>query len=106
MLQTSSIDTAVGASSARIYYDVIRLARRGRTIPCRVYHRHFIGFDVATSTSRQQVWHQNDFARCGAIRLCAVVNLAIFVLTPAYLGSAISEEERRTLEPLFDAIDE
>lgn len=90
------------------YYDVVRLARRGRSTVLRVAYilAMFIGlFFVYEDMPASASWNQNDFARVSdrfAFMLFMVQNLAIVVLTPAYLGSAIAEErERHTLELLF-----
>jgi ABC-type transport system involved in multi-copper enzyme maturation permease subunit len=98
-----------GLLGPHFYYDVVRLARRGRSTLLRVAYiiAMFIGLTVVYEgvSSSGDVWHHNDFARVSerfAFGLFVVQNLAIFVLTPAYLGSAIAEEkERRTLELLF-----
>jgi len=97
-----------GILGPHFYYDVVRLARRGRSTLLRVAYiiAMFAGLTTVYETSAPgDVWHHNDFARVSerfAYALFMVQNLAIFVLTPAYLGSAIAEEkERRTLELLF-----
>jgi ABC-type transport system involved in multi-copper enzyme maturation permease subunit len=90
------------------YYDVVRLARRGRSTVMRVIYviALFIGLTVvyAGMPARQQ-WNVNEFAHVSerfAYALFIVQNAAVMVLTPAYLASAIAEEkERRTLELLF-----
>lgn len=90
------------------YYDVVRLARRGRSTVLRVVYilALFVGLTVvymdSPDTQRLSV---NAFAQVSerfAYTLFIVQNAAIMVLTPAYLASAIAEEkERRTLELLF-----
>jgi ABC-type transport system involved in multi-copper enzyme maturation permease subunit len=90
------------------YYDVVRLARRGRSTILRVVYiiAMFVGlFFVYESMHVTTAMSQNDLARVSdrfAYTLFMVQNLAIAVLAPAYLGSAIAEEkERHTLELLF-----
>lgn len=90
------------------YYDVVRLARRGRSTVLRVVYILALFFGLAfvyESTSFQANLGPNELARVSerfAYTLFMVQNLAVMVLTPAYLGSAIAEEkERRTLELLF-----
>ncbi len=90
------------------YYDVVRLARRGRSTVLRVVYiiAMFIGLTVVyMNTPARQHMSVNEFAQVSeqfAYALFVVQNAAIMVLTPAYLASAISEEkERRTLELLF-----
>jgi ABC-type transport system involved in multi-copper enzyme maturation permease subunit len=90
------------------YYDVVRLARRGRSTALRVVYilAMFIGLTfVYNSSPTRQHMDLNEFAHISerfAYALFVVQNAAIMVLTPAYLASAIAEEkERRTLELLF-----
>jgi ABC-type transport system involved in multi-copper enzyme maturation permease subunit len=97
-----------GLIGPHFYYDVVRLARRGRSSLLRVAYivAMFAGLAfVYESTAVDRFWHHNDFARASerfAYTLFLVQNIAIAVLVPAYLGSAIAEErERRTLEILF-----
>ncbi len=90
------------------YYDVVRLARRGRSTVLRGLYiiAMFVGLAIVF---KQTQFHAgmtaNDFARVSerfTFTLFMVQNIAIMVLAPAYLGSAIAEEkERRTLELLF-----
>lgn len=90
------------------YYDVVRLARRGRSTLLRIaYIVAMLGgfLYVFDDTPVSRAWTPNDFAAVSdrfAYTLFLVQNLAVVVLIPAYLGSAIAEEkERRTLELLF-----
>lgn len=90
------------------YYDVVRLARRGRSTALRVVYilALFAGLAlVYENTPAARDWRLNDLARVSekfAFALFLIQNIAVMVLAPAYLGSAIAEErERRTLELLF-----
>jgi ABC-type transport system involved in multi-copper enzyme maturation permease subunit len=90
------------------YYDVVRLARRGRSTVLRVVYilALFAGLAfVYEQGSSLRQWNVNEFAQVSerfSYTLFIVQNAAIMVLTPAYLASAIAEEkERRTLELLF-----
>ncbi|MSQ95007.1 MAG: hypothetical protein EXR98_10695 [Gemmataceae bacterium] len=90
------------------YYDVVRLARRGRSTILRIaYILAMLGgfLYVFDDTPVARAWTPNDFARVSdrfTFTLFLVQNLAVIVLIPAYLASAIAEEkERRTLELLF-----
>ena len=89
------------------YYDVVRLARRGRSTALRVVYilAMFIGLAVVFfNTPTQANWRPNDYARASekfAFALFIVQNLAVLILTPAYLGSDRRGKERRTLELLF-----
>jgi ABC-type transport system involved in multi-copper enzyme maturation permease subunit len=101
------------------WYDLVRLARRGRSTLLRctyalflllalyaVYDTHFpqaslFGDSLATAPKvpANQMAH---FSANFAIALIALQVLAVVVLTPAYLAGAIAEErEKRTLELLF-----
>ena len=84
------------------YYDVVRLARRGRSTILRVAYIVAMLIGLAWVYETSPVVLANDFARVSerfAFALFLVQNLAVMILTPAYLGSAITEEkERRTLE--------
>ncbi len=97
-----------GLLGPHFYYDVVRLARRGRSTILRIVYilAMFGGFlYVFDDSPVSRPWTPNDFARVSnrfAYTLFFVQNLAIVVLIPAYLASAIAEErERRTLELLF-----
>jgi ABC-type transport system involved in multi-copper enzyme maturation permease subunit len=90
------------------YYDVVRLARRGRSNALRVVYLAalFLGlWLVYRRTAHLESMRLNDFAAVAesfAFALFRVQNIAVLILTPAYLGSAIAEErERRTLDLLF-----
>jgi ABC-type transport system involved in multi-copper enzyme maturation permease subunit len=90
------------------YYDVVRLARRGRSNALRIVYIAglFLGlWLVYRRTPHVEAMRVNDFAEVAesfAFALFRVQNIAVLILTPAYLGSAIAEEhERRTLELLF-----
>lgn len=97
-----------GLLGPHFYYDVVRLARRGRSTVLRVLYilALFGGLALVYANSpSQRAWTANDSARVSehfAFALFLVQNLAVMLLAPAYLGSAIAEEkERRTLELLF-----
>lgn len=100
-------------------YDLLRLARRGRSTLLRcayallllgglyaVYEKHFPSeplltrpFAVGASVPLAELAH---FAGTFAVAILALQGVAVVVLTPAYLAGAIAEErERRTLELLF-----
>jgi ABC-type transport system involved in multi-copper enzyme maturation permease subunit len=90
------------------YYDVVRLARRGQTtlLRCAYILALFAGLAlVFAQAPARRDWRPNDFAAVSerfAFTLFFIQNLAVVILTPAYLASAITEEkERRTLELLF-----
>lgn len=90
------------------YYDVVRLARRGQSTRLRVAYllALFVGLVyIYVNEITVQSWRPNEFARVSerfAYVLFLVQNIAVMVLTPVYLASAIPEEkERRTLELLF-----
>lgn len=99
-------------------YDLVRLARRGRSTLLRtgyalallvvlflVYQNEFprvdlwaSGFDRATTSPSRL----SEVGERFVLAVLAAQTAAIFVLTPAYVATAISEEkERRTLEMLF-----
>lgn len=100
-------------------FDLIRLARRSRTRDVRVlyafgllvglglmYYTRFphqtverLFFQVGQSMSINE---GANFASAFVFTIIVVQNLAVLILTPVYVGSAITEEkERRTLEMLF-----
>jgi ABC-type transport system involved in multi-copper enzyme maturation permease subunit len=90
------------------YYDVVRLARRGRSTLLRCAYILALLAGLALVFERapaQASWRPNDFAAVSerfAFTLFFIQNLAVMILTPVYLASAITEEkERRTLELLF-----
>ena len=90
------------------YYDVVRLARRGRStlLRCAYILALLAGLAlVFESAPAQRNWRPNDFAAVSerfAFTLFFIQNLAVVILAPVYLASAIAEEkERRTLELLF-----
>jgi ABC-type transport system involved in multi-copper enzyme maturation permease subunit len=101
------------------YYDLMRLARRGRSILLRctyalalltglfiAYYSRFPDvdllshpFDSPASVLPQQM---AALAEGFVLSILAVQTIAIFILTPAYLAGAVAEEkERGTLELLF-----
>jgi ABC-type transport system involved in multi-copper enzyme maturation permease subunit len=108
--------------SELFYYDLIRLARRGRTTVLRTAYALSLLVALFLAYQRsfplQPFWETpslrlqerspapaNELARL-ALRfvraLLQVQSLAIFVLTPAYLAPAIAEEKQRgTLDLLF-----
>src|SRR5262245_46845449 len=97
-----------GLLGPHFFYDVVRLARRGRSTALRVAYvlALFIGLAVAyANTPVNRNWGPNESARVSekfAFALFMTQNLAVLVLTPAYLGSAIAEEwEHRMLEVLM-----
>src|SRR6516162_1163441 len=90
------------------YYDVVRLARRGRStlLRCAYILALLAGLAlVFESAPAQGNWRPNDFAAVSerfAFTLFFIQNLAVVILAPVYLASAIAEEkERSTLELLF-----
>src|SRR5438270_3573618 len=101
------------------FYDLVRLARRGRSILLRVtyalalfaalfvaYQIRFPTHDLLTAplASPKSVppGELSQLAGHFVFSIFLVVTAAIFVLTPAYLAGAVAEEkERRTLELLF-----
>lgn len=97
-----------GLLGPHFYYDVVRLARRGRSNVLRVVYIAGLLLGlwlVYRTTPHAEAMSVNDFADTAerfAFALFQVQNIAVMILTPAYLGSAIAEErERRTLELLF-----
>ncbi|MBI3411350.1 MAG: ABC transporter permease subunit [Planctomycetes bacterium] len=108
-----------GLLGPHFYFDLIRLARRSRTRDVRVlyafgllvglglmYYLRFRGqspgqvfFGGGQAMSINESAH---FASLFVFTIIVAQNLAVMILTPVYVGSAISEEkERRTLEMLF-----
>jgi ABC-type transport system involved in multi-copper enzyme maturation permease subunit len=108
-----------GLLGPHFFYDLVRLARRSRTRDLRVLYGLALLFGLGVV-----YWIQfpqteigsllfdpgrgvsiNDGARFAEIFVFTVVvvqNLAVLLLTPVYVGSAIAEEkERRTLDLLF-----
>lgn len=94
-----------GLLEPHFYYDVVRLARRGRSTTLRVAYIIAMFIGLAFVHEGTHGIRMNDMARVSerfAFALFMVQNIAILILTPAYLGSALTEEkERRTLELLF-----
>jgi ABC-type transport system involved in multi-copper enzyme maturation permease subunit len=108
-----------GMVGPHFFYDIIRLARRGRSTVIRVLfllvllvalafvygdrfvQRDFFGtlFDPGPAISTNTLaLLAEKYVFCIVI----VQNLAVLILTPAYVASAVSEErERRTLDMLF-----
>ncbi len=100
------------------FYDMARLARRGRTNLLRCFYALgllallcFMVFDSFPVQSRQllsghdfslSISQWASFSRQFAVAFLSVQAAAILLLTPAYLGSAIAEEkERGTAELLL-----
>jgi ABC-type transport system involved in multi-copper enzyme maturation permease subunit len=101
------------------YYELVRLARKGRGIVLRcayalavfaamyfTYKSHFPGYDfLAGPFSPAAALSPGDAARLTeafAATIFAIQTAAILVLTPAYLAGALAEEkERGTLELLL-----
>jgi ABC-type transport system involved in multi-copper enzyme maturation permease subunit len=100
------------------FWDVVRLARRGRGTALRflygssllaalafVYHYHFPRHDLLR-LSGDDDWvslkDQASFAHSFANTLLLAQNVAVLVLVPAYLAGAVAEEkEKKTLDLLF-----
>ncbi len=100
------------------YFDLIRMARKGRTVLLRVgfllallggiahtYEQHQL---LGRTTIDGENGHAGRLNRMGHFNarcvytLFALQNLAILLLTPAYVGGAIADErERGTLDLLF-----
>jgi ABC-type transport system involved in multi-copper enzyme maturation permease subunit len=101
------------------FYDLVRLARRGRTTLLRcvyalfllgalylVYAEYFPRHDFLhqpfDAGLRISLTLQGKFTREFVTAILALQGAAVLVLTPVYVGGAIAEEkERRTLELLF-----
>jgi ABC-type transport system involved in multi-copper enzyme maturation permease subunit len=101
------------------FYDVVRMARRGRSTLLRcvyalalfgnlylAYHTHFPGHDLlAHPFDTQRAVRPAELSRLAEEFVYSILWLqtaAIYVLTPAYLAGALAEEkERGTLELLF-----
>jgi ABC-type transport system involved in multi-copper enzyme maturation permease subunit len=101
------------------YYDLMRLTRRGRSTLLRcayalalllalfsAYQSHFRWQDfVANPLGSPATMRPQNMARLAqefVYSILGMQTIAIFVLTPAYLASAVAEEkERGTLELLF-----
>jgi len=105
---------------AHVLFDLVRLARRGRSTSVRVFYVSALllvlallihgrfgrrGDFVAMFFESGPVLSMNDMGRLseGFVAIIIILqNLAVLLLTPAYLATAITEErERRTLELLF-----
>ena len=89
------------------YYDLVRLARRGRSTAVRVAYlvTLLLGlWYVYHDTVRGERTDRNDLARLNeryTYAWFALQNFAVLLFAPIYVGSAIAEErERRTLELL------
>lgn len=109
----------IGVVGPLFYYDLIRLARRGRSTLLRTtyglvlfaflalaYTSQYPGHDVLADPfapgPRVALRDQARFAHSFVVSLTAVQGAAVLILTPAYLAPAIAEEkERRTLQLLF-----
>jgi ABC-type transport system involved in multi-copper enzyme maturation permease subunit len=101
------------------FYDVVRLARRGRSTLLRctyallllmglyvVFTQHFPGEDPFALTpdphSVMPIQEMARFAQTFVTTFLVLQSVAVLVLTPAYLAGAIAEEkDRRTLDLLF-----
>lgn len=100
------------------FYDLARLARRGRTTVlrcayallllvwlCVLVSDRFPGMSVAKffeAPPAMAMTEWADFARSYGVVILSLQAGAVLVLTPAYLAGAIAEEkERRTLHSLF-----
>ena len=99
------------------FYDMARLARQGRTNLLRSFYAFgllgllcFLVFDSFPTQSRHLLSGQDfslsisqwaSFSRQFAVAFLSVQSLAILLLTPAYLGSAIAEEKERGTAPLL-----
>ena len=92
-------------------YDLVRTARRTRYFVMRfffalilfltlyVFYHNMLGSVQAERAKRQTLI---DFAEFFGNAYLIIQYLLVLLLTPSYVGSAISEEkERRTLEFLF-----
>lgn len=128
MAQTATLPPPPRASRARrawsvvgplFFYDLVRLARRGRSTLLRcvyalalfgnlfiAYHNRFPGHDLLSAPfTPQNTVRPADLSLLAEEFVYSILWLqtaAIFVLTPAYLAGALAEEkERRTLELLF-----
>ncbi len=91
-----------------VYYDVVRLARRGRSTVLRIVCllAMLAGlFIVYEQLGWRERMRPNDLADVSvrfAYALFVVQNLAILMLAPPYIASTVTEErERGTLELLF-----
>jgi ABC-type transport system involved in multi-copper enzyme maturation permease subunit len=101
------------------YYDLMRLARRGRSILLRctyalallaglfvAYYSRFPTVDLLSHPLDPPAsvlpWQMAALAEGFVHSILVVQTIAIFILTPAYLAGAVAEEkERGTLELLF-----
>src|SRR4051794_24273571 len=87
-------------------YDLVRLARRGRSAAVRVlYVAALLGALALVDAEPEQGQLINDYALKAqrfAIPVLAMQYLMVVVLAPAYFGTAlVQEKERGTLELLF-----
>lgn len=108
-----------GLLGPHFFFDLVRLARRSRTRDVRVLYAFglLVGLGLMyylrfRGQSLEQVFFGGgqamsinegaQFASLFVFTIIVAQNLAVMILTPVYVGSAISEEkERRTLELLF-----
>jgi len=112
-LSRSSLDTLFskghangGVIGPHGYYEIIRIARQERTTIIRVLFAAAVFLALAWAYGRLGTSAEhNDIAQLNAefaATWFVVQNLAILLLTPVFLGSAVAEErERGTLELLF-----
>jgi ABC-type Na+ efflux pump permease subunit len=100
-----------------LFYDLIRVARRGRYVFLRclyavlllglmyvVYDRHFTEYAIRVSGGDREMTQQfmAAFAEKFFGAFLATQFMAIMLLTPAYTAGAIAEEkQRKTIEYLF-----
>ncbi|MBI2807341.1 MAG: ABC transporter permease subunit [Planctomycetes bacterium] len=95
-----------GFVGPHFYYDVVRLARRGRSTLLRSVYLLVLLAGLAwiypANTGSDDINTYALVAERFTFTLFLIQNLALLVLAPAYMASAIAEEkERRTLELLF-----
>jgi ABC-type transport system involved in multi-copper enzyme maturation permease subunit len=100
------------------YYELVRLARKGRTIVLRcayalvllvtlffAYRNHFPNYDAVGDPFAAEVVKGPYLARLAhdfVLAVLVVQTIALFVLTPTYLAGAVAgERERGTLDLLF-----
>lgn len=108
----------LGLVGPHFFYDLIRLGRRARTWDVRVLFTvglliglslvYFLRFPIRSWESlfdaqqRVSLTESGNVAQAFVFTILFVQNLAVILLTPAYLCSVIAEErERGTLELLF-----
>jgi len=108
-----------GLLGPHFFYDLIRLARRSRTRDMRMLYLlalliglgavywirfpHQSFYNLIFNTGQPlRTNEMSRFAEVFVFTVIVVQNLAVLLLTPIYLGSAIAEEkERKTLDLLF-----